>query len=156
MADMPGFVILHCKKMARINASHPSTTQKQPRGYHSTTCSPNIFSFQKKNTRSRLAREVVRNLILVPGRLSRLRLHLRPADGIRHSLGRSLLQPLGIVSPDLLTPNPVLGLLLILAVPEAEWVIVALANGARVDGRQWLPLALLAGGGIVVAGARLG
>jgi hypothetical protein len=111
---------------------------------------------EKKKARSRLAREIVRNLILVPGRLSRLRLHLRPADGIRHSLGRSLLQPLGIVRPDLLTPNPVLGLLLILAVPEAEWVIVALTNGARVDGRQWLPLALLAGGGIVVAGARLG
>lgn len=84
---------------------------------------------------------MVSNLVLRASRLSGLRLPRWLADAISHSLGGSLLESCYIIHLDFLATDPVFSFFLILTVTEAEWVIVGLANRARVNRRQWLPFA---------------
>ena len=88
------------------------------------------------------------SLLLLP--LSLLLLH----QAVGHSLGGRLPQPLGVLHLDLLAATLLLGLLLVLAVAEAEGVI--LGDRAGVDGRERLPLASLATGSGRVLGRNLG
>lgn len=86
---------------------------------------------------------LLRNLVLVANSLSRLRSPGRLPDTVSHRFSSSLLESLGIIHLDLLSTNTVFGFLLVLAISETKGIIVSIANGAWVNSRQWLPLALL-------------
>lgn len=88
--------------------------------------------------------QLLLNLILRPACLGWLWFRCCLTTIVRWGFRGSLLKPLCILHPDLLSSDTVFRFFLILAIAETEWIIIGVTDRAGVNGRQGLPFTLLA------------